>query len=588
MAVRISLTMIVKNEATALPECLRAARPWVDEIVVVDTGSADGTPDIARAFGAQVYEWAWRDDFAAARNESLRHATGDWVLTLDADETLTPGSGPALREACQTAPDDVVAYDIKILCPHRDDGGFTQLNWFPRLFRALPGIQWEGVIHEQVSTSFLGRGRVERSGVAVHHSGYTLSAEEIEAKAARNARLLERQLHDEPDFAPGWFHLAETYAYQGRVDEAIGAYRKCLRLLFLSRLTLSTGMVAVTLQNLGVTILKHRDEAEGLRLIHDALVVDPDLAPAHVHLGNHALRKQRWEEAEEHFTTALACVERQRELATYEISPWLIHLFQGQALAHQQRWAEAIAAFEESRRLNPDNVDTLRLQARAVASTGDWSRVLEILDRLRELGDDGRAFHLQRIMALSSLQRFPEAADACGAALAQEPDSAPVLALLGESLARAGRPAEAAQTYERLTRVTPEAPGPWLALAQTFETLGDRSRMVAAYHRAVEIAPESPDVLFALGAGCLRADQLEPALECLTAAIAAAPDRPQFHLHHVLCLVKLGEIAEAALALTAVRERWPDLNEAQELEPIVARLSAASPPPAATVGAERS
>ncbi len=92
--------MIVRNESAGLPGTLAAARPWVDEIVVVDTGSTDGTREVARSHGARVVEWAWRDDFAAARNESLRHATGDWILVLDADEVLTEASGPALRAAC--------------------------------------------------------------------------------------------------------------------------------------------------------------------------------------------------------------------------------------------------------------------------------------------------------------------------------------------------------------------------------------------------------------------------------------------------------------------------------------------------------
>ena len=68
MSARISLCMIVKNEEAVLPACLDAAKDWVDEIVVVDTGSTDGTRGVARRYGAALIEWAWRDDFAAARH----------------------------------------------------------------------------------------------------------------------------------------------------------------------------------------------------------------------------------------------------------------------------------------------------------------------------------------------------------------------------------------------------------------------------------------------------------------------------------------------------------------------------------------
>ncbi|MBI4247256.1 MAG: tetratricopeptide repeat protein [Candidatus Rokubacteria bacterium] len=587
MPARISLAMIVKNEAKALPGCLEAARPWVDEIVVVDTGSTDGTQDIARGYGAQVSEWAWRDDFAAARNESLRHVTGDWVLALDADETLTPESGPALREACERAPDDVVAYDIKIVCPHRGNGGFTRLNWFPRLFRNLPGVQWEGVIHEQVVVSLHGRGRIERSQVEVQHAGYMLSDEVMAEKAARNIALLERQLRDEPDHAPAWFQLAESYALGGRVDDAIAAYRRCLGIVLLSRLTLSSSVVALAMTNLGSVLINHRDADEGRRLIKDALSIDPNLVPAHVHLGNDALRQQRWEDAEGHFNTALAILDRPSECPEFEISPWLVYRLRGQARAQANKLTEAMADFERSLALNPGDADTLKLVAMTATRAGDWPRCLDALDQLVIQGENNEALHMHRVMALSSLQRFPEAADACRAALRLKPDSAPALALLGENLSRAGRPAEAVQAYERLASQTGDQPAPWLALAQCREDLGDHAGMLAAYRRAVDAAPDSVDVLFALGSACLRAGLLDAALECLAPAAAREPDRADIRLNHALGLIKRGDLAAGADALAAMLERWPDHPAVRQLHDRVAHLSAAVPEGLAALGGLR-
>ena len=89
-AARVSLTMIVKNEEDHLPHCLESVRGVFDEIVVVDTGSSDRTREIAREFGAKVFDFPWIDDFAAARNEALSHATGDYVFWLDADDLVEP------------------------------------------------------------------------------------------------------------------------------------------------------------------------------------------------------------------------------------------------------------------------------------------------------------------------------------------------------------------------------------------------------------------------------------------------------------------------------------------------------------------
>lgn len=85
---KLSLSMIVKNEERFLPGCLESVKGLVDEIVIVDTGSTDGTKKIAESCRAKIIDFKWCDDFSAARNESLRHVTGDWVLYLDADERL--------------------------------------------------------------------------------------------------------------------------------------------------------------------------------------------------------------------------------------------------------------------------------------------------------------------------------------------------------------------------------------------------------------------------------------------------------------------------------------------------------------------
>ena len=94
MRPRVSLCLIVKNEEAHLPACLRSAADLVDEIVVVDTGSTDRTREVAAELGAKVYDYPWSDDFAAARNESLRHAGGNWIFWI-----VGRASGPARKRS---------------------------------------------------------------------------------------------------------------------------------------------------------------------------------------------------------------------------------------------------------------------------------------------------------------------------------------------------------------------------------------------------------------------------------------------------------------------------------------------------------
>src|SRR3989344_859109 len=93
----ITLCMITKNEEKSLADCLNSAKDVIDEIIIVDTGSTDKTKEIAKKFcdmrtrsqlTAKIYDFKWIDDFSAARNESLKYATKDWILVLDADELI--------------------------------------------------------------------------------------------------------------------------------------------------------------------------------------------------------------------------------------------------------------------------------------------------------------------------------------------------------------------------------------------------------------------------------------------------------------------------------------------------------------------
>ncbi len=102
----ISVCMIAKNEEKNIKNSLECARKFADEIIVVDTGSEDATPEIARSMGAKVYFFPWRDDFSAARNESLKYATCDWILWLDADDIIDDLNIERIKELKKVLPQE--------------------------------------------------------------------------------------------------------------------------------------------------------------------------------------------------------------------------------------------------------------------------------------------------------------------------------------------------------------------------------------------------------------------------------------------------------------------------------------------------
>ena len=174
-AVRISLTMIVRNEENNLPHCLESVRGVFDEIVVVDTGSTDRTREIAREFGARVFEFAWIDDFAAARNAALSHATGDYAFWLDADDVLEVRQRENLRRLLDgLRPDDEAAYVVRCACDPEPRGGGQTVVDHIRLFPLRQDVRWTYRVHEQILPA-LRRANipVRWSDVTVRHTGYT-------------------------------------------------------------------------------------------------------------------------------------------------------------------------------------------------------------------------------------------------------------------------------------------------------------------------------------------------------------------------------------------------------------------------------
>ncbi|MEY2535849.1 MAG: hypothetical protein QOF29_3759, partial [bacterium] len=219
----LSLCMIVRDEEEMLPRCLAAVREAVDEIVIVDTGSADRTVEIARSFGARVIEREWTGSFADARNVSLDAATGDWILYLDADEVLVAGDAERLRAVTGRTWREAFHLVETNFTGELGHGTAVTHNAL-RVFRNRPEYRFEGRIHEQITGRLPGDlpERFEGTDVRVEHYGYLGVVRDQKDKSRRNIELLERQ-RDEDAEEPAFlaFNLGSEYAAIEENDSAL-------------------------------------------------------------------------------------------------------------------------------------------------------------------------------------------------------------------------------------------------------------------------------------------------------------------------------------------------------------------------------
>lgn len=207
----ISLCMIVKNEEAVLERCLASVMPAVDEVVIVDTGSTDRTRAIAAQFTDLVYDFAWIDDFSAARNFSFSKATKDYCMWLDADDVLADTACNALlslkKELCCDA----------VMMPYQS-GSLTFYR--ERILRRAAGFRWEGAVHEVITP----RGDIRYCEIPVTHQKERLT------DPNRNLRIYEKLLAEGHSFsARDRFYYARELLYHHRFEEAAAHFEALLQ-----------------------------------------------------------------------------------------------------------------------------------------------------------------------------------------------------------------------------------------------------------------------------------------------------------------------------------------------------------------------
>ena len=228
---KISACMIVKNEENVLKLTLPDLSRGADEIILVDTGSTDGTIEVAKQFGAMVYHFPWTDDFSAARNESLKYATGDFILWVDADEFIAEEKIQKLRSVLLDIKEDAFYLPVYEAKFGQKEG--TKFYFRLKGFKNKKGIHFERAFNEQVydlshqlvsSSLFLG-------GIEIFHWGTDLSEEKTKLKRERNLRILKKKLQDEPNDPYFHFMLANNYYETGCFDLAFDCYGEVVKLL---------------------------------------------------------------------------------------------------------------------------------------------------------------------------------------------------------------------------------------------------------------------------------------------------------------------------------------------------------------------
>jgi len=219
----ISLCMIVKNEEFFLPKCLNSVKDFVDEIVIVDTGSTDETVKIAERYNAKIYHHPWENSFSKARNYSLKYATSDWIFILDADEELDAKDASGLKTVIYECDADLLYLQV---LDKTMEGEVVSVSNSERVFRNHLGIKYEGTVHNYLKYN----GNTKVANIKLFHYGYNLAKEKMEKKFVRTSSLLKEQIKNNPSNPMPHHFLAVAFSDKNMNDECIDEALKAIKL----------------------------------------------------------------------------------------------------------------------------------------------------------------------------------------------------------------------------------------------------------------------------------------------------------------------------------------------------------------------
>lgn len=379
----VSLCMIVKNEQDNIQECLASALPVVKEIIVVDTGSEDNTITMAEEMGARVFRFKWKDDFAEARNESLKYATGDYIIFLDADERLDKSSYEFFNKLKKDR--QPTAYYAKIInLTDKNNINSAAVHYSTRLWTNLPGFKFKNRIHENlIFDSHKSKPRRGVSNISIVHRGYLEDSMASRKKFERNLRLLQTAIKEEPHNSFHSYNLGVQYKAMGLPQKAVEYFIEMEKKQESGRPSyLSFGFSA--LSSCYWSLQRYNEAAAAAR---KALNINPDLKDAYYNLALAQIALNQFKEAIDNFNQVLNQKEKPLLGGTTDsgVRSWKSYNGLGICYVRLGDYDQAIKNFEKAFSIQKNSANVLINLIAAYHNSGRTEKINKIIGEVSNI-----------------------------------------------------------------------------------------------------------------------------------------------------------------------------------------------------------
>ena len=516
----LSLCMIVKNEEKFLPRCLDSVKDYVDEIIIVDTGSTDKTVEIAERYNAKVYHHPWENSFSKSRNYSIKYATCDWIIWLDADEEVDKEDAHKLKEVikdpvgCETTHRVDVIY-IPVF--NRPVGGKNlSVSNLEKIFRNHIGIYFEGIVHNYLKYS----GPSKNVNIRQYHYGYHDGEELMEKKFKRTATLLKEQIRNDPGNPVPHHYLAISYLDRKMHEECIQEALEAIRLFELQNSNLQLRLLAY--HTTSVAFYRGKDLTNAEIYALKAIDFHHDYLDAHCILSSiYFLRKEydKCAEATSKYLKSLKSIESDPSKALVIPYSTLQHVW----LAHTRM---AINNYEQGN--EKEGLQSLKNAVNCADNV--WEPYLAIGKHFLEHNNfnmaerflsDGHKKYPENKEIKSHLAEAYEKSGASDKALVlfrkilqNHADETLAQYRLGLLLAKRNQFNEAIGSFKSVIRKDTKHTGALFNLAVSYEMVGDIAQAKDTYNKILKIKPVYPEVFVRLGTLYLNECNYIKAEEC--------------------------------------------------------------------------
>lgn len=563
---RISACLMVKNEEELLPGCLDSIRDWVDEIIVLDTGSTDRTVAIAEEYGARIFHQPWENNFSKHRNYSIDQATGDWIFIIDADERIVGEDVPQILGAVNDGKFRMLSINVlNVYGKHQDRTTFVNSV---RFFRRDMELRYDGVVHNAL---ILPEDEPAlRTRIRLTHLGYDLSAERMKEKFELTQDLLKQQLEADPDNTFALFNYAELLRGVNPVisrehaDEIIQTAGRVIELTQPDDRQ-KRHLHLMCLCQLAAVYIHQKQFDKALEYCERALAARPDYFDALIFAGFSYHGLQEYDRAIERFERYLTVQEGFD--GTSEEDPVIMSYPHSRDLASNNLGVlyqltgnprRAAEHYRETLKINPNYGEAASLLGRLHLSEGDVEKAEQYF--LHQLENS-----IATIDALIGLAKIAEdrgegeeAGQFLERAVNSFPDNQKVYLEQGAFLAGRGEEQDAIKAFERGLGLGGSDDRSEFSIARICFENKLWSAAAGFYDCALTNHGESSELLNDLGNCYYKLNDLVIAEQFYVRAVALTPPSPLAYRNLGLVQSRLGKPNQAISALESYLEVNPD------------------------------